>query len=226
MSTTGPDDRSERLSVEEAGDLVDRLARRPRRRLPAAPARRGGGALLHPDAREEAELLLALPPAERRSWMRLPAPDDTADLIQAAPQPKRAELLALLDVPTRKEVSGLLAYRGGRRRQARADGRRYARLRPEDGGRRGRLLLSCDSQARAAVETIYYAYVLTIPTSACSAWSPSASVFGGARAAGARGRGDGRGRRLRRQDQVVRVPACSPKHALSSMPVVDFQRAI
>ncbi len=35
-------------------------------------------------ARDQAELLLALPPGERRSWMRLLAPDDAADLLQEA----------------------------------------------------------------------------------------------------------------------------------------------
>ena len=37
-------------------------------------------------------------------------PDDAADVIQAAPTEKREALLALLDEPTRSEVTALLAY--------------------------------------------------------------------------------------------------------------------
>ncbi|HVI22273.1 MAG TPA: magnesium transporter, partial [Myxococcales bacterium] len=33
-------------------------------------------------SREQAELILAIPDAERRSWMRLLPPDDAADLLQ------------------------------------------------------------------------------------------------------------------------------------------------
>src|SRR4030095_9316969 len=69
--------------------------------------------------RDQAEILLALPPAERRSWMRLLPPDDAADLAQVAPPAEREGLLALLDEPTRNEVNALLAYaedRAGARR--------------------------------------------------------------------------------------------------------------
>ena len=60
---------------------------------------------------------------------RLP-PDDAADLIQEAPRGRSASaLLALLDEPTRKEVTALLAYAedeaGGLMNP------RYARLRPD-----------------------------------------------------------------------------------------------
>ena len=105
---------------------------------------------------EMAELLAALPPNERRSWIRLAPPDDVADLIQRWPGSGREELLGLLDEPTRKEVSGLLAYR-----EDQAGGLmspRYVRLRPE---------MSADEAisylrraARERVETIYYIYVL------------------------------------------------------------------
>jgi len=106
-------------------------------------------------ARDQAELLLGLPPAQRRSWIRLLAPDDVADLIQEAPPDERDALLALLDEPTRKEVSVLLAYA-----EDEAGGLmspRFARIRPE---------MSIDEaigylrRQAGRVETLYYAYVL------------------------------------------------------------------
>ena len=112
--------------------------------------------LLGLPARDQAELILQMSPADRRSWMRLLPPDDAADVIQEAPDPERDALLALLDDPTRKEVAALLAYAeddaGGLMNP------RYARLRPE---------MSVDEaitylrrQARERLETIYYVYVL------------------------------------------------------------------
>src|SRR5436190_11175729 len=112
--------------------------------------------LLALPARDQAELILGMSPAERRSWMRLLPPDDAADVIQEAPDFDRETLLMLLDEPTRKEVSALLAYAeddaGGLMNP------RYARLRPE---------MSVDEaitylrrQARERLETIYYVYVL------------------------------------------------------------------
>jgi magnesium transporter len=107
-------------------------------------------------ARDQAELLLALPAGERRSWIRLLAPDDAADLVQEVSPREREELLALLDEPSRKEVSGLLAYAeddaGGLMNP------RYARVRPE---------MSVDEaitylrrQAAELTESLHYAYVL------------------------------------------------------------------
>ena len=112
--------------------------------------------LLSLPARDQAELILETSAGERRSWMRLLPPDDAADVVQAAPQAEREGLLALLDEPTRKEVSALLAYAeddaGGLMNP------RYARLRPD---------MSVDEaitylrrQARERLETIYYMYVL------------------------------------------------------------------
>lgn len=107
-------------------------------------------------ARDQAELLLALPANERRSWIRLLAPDDAADLCQEVTSKEREELLGLLDDPTRKEVSGLLAYAednaGGLMNP------RYARVRPE---------MSMDEaftylrrQASERTVSLPYAYVL------------------------------------------------------------------
>ncbi len=110
------------------------------------------------DLRAADQLLIVRqsPPAIRRSWIRLLAPDDAADLLQEARPEERAELMALLDPPTRREVNALLAYEeddaGGLMSP------RYARLRPD---------MTVDEaigylrmQARQSVETINYAYVL------------------------------------------------------------------
>jgi magnesium transporter len=88
--------------------------------------------------------------------MRLLAPDDAADVIQAAPPAERAGLLALLEDTTRIEVTALLAYAedeaGGLMNP------RFARVRPD---------MSVDEaisylrrQAREQLATIYYVYVL------------------------------------------------------------------
>ena len=61
-------------------------------------------------ASDLAGLMRNLPRNERRSWMRLLAPDDAADLVQQVPDDERDGLLGLLDDPTRKEVTALLAY--------------------------------------------------------------------------------------------------------------------
>jgi magnesium transporter len=107
-------------------------------------------------SRDQAGLLLVMPPAQARSWLRLLAPDDAADLIQHVPPERRESVLSLLDDPTRREVSGLLAYA-----QDEAGGLmnpRYARLRPE---------MSVDEaiaylrrQARDQTQTLPYSYVL------------------------------------------------------------------
>ncbi len=107
-------------------------------------------------ARDQAEVVVAMPGREQRSWVRLLPPDDAADLIQAAPTDKRESLLGLLDEPTRREVTALLAYSednaGGLMNP------RYIRLRPE---------MTVDEaisyirkQMREQPRTIYYGYVL------------------------------------------------------------------
>jgi magnesium transporter len=107
-------------------------------------------------SRDQAELLLDLPPLERRSWLRQLAPDDVVDLLQEAPEEERDPLLSLLDAPTTREVQALLAYA-----EDKAGGLmspRYARVRPD---------MTVDEaitylrrQAREDIETIYYTYVL------------------------------------------------------------------
>jgi magnesium transporter len=108
------------------------------------------------EAREQTELILELPPAERRIWMRLLAPDDAADVVQEAEEEDRATLLALLDEPTRKEVLALLAYAedeaGGLMNP------RYARLRPDMTV--GAALSYLRRQTSGELENIQYPYVL------------------------------------------------------------------
>jgi magnesium transporter len=88
--------------------------------------------------------------------MRLLPPDDAADVIQEAPEEERDGLLSLLDEPTRREVSALLAYAedeaGGLMNP------RYARLRPDMSADEAITYLR--RQARERLETIYYVYVL------------------------------------------------------------------
>lgn len=100
---------------------------------------------------------------KQRSWIRLLAPDDAADLIQFAEDEDRknaddirTHFLSLLDPQTKREVSALLAYA-----EDNAGGimnSRFIRLRP---------YMTVDEaisyiriQAKTQVETIYYAYVL------------------------------------------------------------------
>lgn len=107
-------------------------------------------------AADQMDLILGLPSNERRLWMRLLAPDDAADVIQAADEGRRGELVALLDDMSKREVSSLLAYAeddaGGLMSP------RFARVRPE---------MSVDEaitymrkQVNEKLETIYYGYVL------------------------------------------------------------------
>jgi magnesium transporter len=107
-------------------------------------------------ARDQSELLLAHPPEGRRLWLRLLAPDDIADVVQAAPAAEREGLLAQLDAPTRVEVSALLAYAedvaGGLMSP------RFARLRP--GMTVEEALRYLRRQGQAQLETAPYLYVL------------------------------------------------------------------
>src|SRR5690242_20726468 len=107
-------------------------------------------------ARDQAHLLLHFRPGQRRQWMRLLEPDDVADVIQEAGDENKQTLLNLLDAPTRKEVLALVAYA-----EDEAGGlmsTRYARLRPQMTA--DEALSYLRRQARAALETIYVAYVV------------------------------------------------------------------
>jgi magnesium transporter len=107
-------------------------------------------------AADQSAIVLGLPEEERRSWMRLLAPDDAVDVVQASPPEARPHLLALLDEPTRQEVQGLLAFA-----EDQAGGlmnTRFARLRPEMTVDEAMAYLR--KQGRQQVETIYYSYVL------------------------------------------------------------------
>jgi magnesium transporter len=106
-------------------------------------------------AHDQLDVLLGLPPEQRHVWMRLLAPDDAADVIQEAGLEKRAEFLALLDDPTRREVIALLAYKddeaGGLMNP------RFARLRPESTVDEA---ISYLRREAPIVDQMYYAYVL------------------------------------------------------------------
>jgi magnesium transporter len=106
--------------------------------------------------RGQAIIVEGVPPGERRLWVRLLAPDDAADLLQEVPTEDRPALLALLDEPTRAEVTALLAYAeddaGGLMSP------RFARLRPDM--TIAEAIAYLRRQARQQLETIYYIYVL------------------------------------------------------------------
>jgi magnesium transporter len=108
------------------------------------------------NAQDQAELISEVTPLEKRSWVRLLAPDDVADLIQELGLDHKEEILNLLDPQTKREVSALLAYAednaGGLMNS------NFVRLRPD---------MSVDEaisymriQAKTQVETIYYTYVM------------------------------------------------------------------
>lgn len=107
------------------------------------------------ETRDQAELLLLLPPAERGFWLQLLPLDDAADLIQCVPHEHRQALLDQLETTARREIIALLAYAedaaGGLMNP------RFARLRPEMTVDEGIAYLRRQADQ---VETIYYGYVL------------------------------------------------------------------
>lgn len=107
-------------------------------------------------ASDQCDLISDFSSLEIRSWLRLLAPDDAADLIQELEAERKEEFLSLLDPQTKREVSALLAYA-----EDKAGGlmnSRFIRLRPN---------MNVDEaisyiriQAKTHVETVYYSYVL------------------------------------------------------------------
>ncbi|HMD21216.1 MAG TPA: magnesium transporter [Alloacidobacterium sp.] len=110
---------------------------------------------LEMSAHDQSDLLQDLPHEQRHVWMRLLAPDDAADVIQEAGPELRDEFLSLLDEPTRREVTALLAYKeddaGGLMNP------RFARLRPESTVDEA---ISYLRKEAPTVDHINYAYVL------------------------------------------------------------------
>lgn len=127
-----------------------------RRRFAELPRTEAEELFLSLKTHDQADLIADAEPLEKRSWIRLLAPDDVADLIQEMGTDTRDDLLNLLDPQTKREVTALLAYAedaaGGLMSS------RFVRLRPD---------MTVDEaisylriQAKTHVETIYYAYVL------------------------------------------------------------------
>lgn len=102
------------------------------------------------------EIFEDLPPVEKRSWIRLLAPDDIADLLQNMDDEDQKENMRYLDYPTLIEVKALMAYAedeaGGLMNS------RFARLRPEMTVEEAIRYLR--AQSKSHIETIYYAFVL------------------------------------------------------------------
>ncbi len=165
---------------------------------------------------DRAQLVLGLPSAEQRWWLRALPPDDLADVLQETPEEARPVLLDLLDDATRREMNVLLAYSedeaGGLMNP------RYARLRPE---------MTVDEaigylrrQTRERVESIYYAYVLDQESRLLGVVSFRQLMMA---------RGDARVRDVMAQDLVTvpdemdqeAVGRLFAQHDLLAIPVVD-----
>lgn len=160
------DDENENTAIftdVEAGELSD--MQESWSQLTLEQKKEKFGALNRTDAEET---FLTLSPAEQleliqdctnleiRSWLRLLAPDDAADLIQEVEHEGRDEYLSLLDPQTKREVSALLAYA-----EDRAGGlmnSRFIRLRPNM--QVDEAISYIRIQAKTQVETVYYSYVL------------------------------------------------------------------
>ena len=151
------DNEAEDQDVSLVEDNWSQLSKEKRKTLFASLNRTDAEELfLNLGAADQYELILDLSNLEIRSWLRLLAPDDAADLIQEVDTEKKEELLSLLDPQTKREVSALLAYAedaaGGLMNS------RFIRLRPN---------MNVDEaisyiriQAKTQVETVYYSYVL------------------------------------------------------------------
>ena len=87
--------RYETTELERLYERWDQLGRDDRvEAFRALPRQEAQDLFVDLTAQHQAMLLVDLPEAERRIWLRLLEPDDTADLIQEAPEDKRTELLA------------------------------------------------------------------------------------------------------------------------------------
>ena len=108
------------------------------------------------DAHEQAAFLLERAPQARRLWVRLLAPDDAADVVQALPADQRTVALDALETGARAEVQALLAYAeddaGGLMDP------RYAVVRPELTA--DQALTYLRRQERHRDGPFYYVYVL------------------------------------------------------------------
>jgi magnesium transporter len=153
QAVTGPD-----LDEADLRDAWQYLSLEERRQgFLLLPHEQAADFFLALPAHEMSQLLLALPENQRRVWMRLAPPDDAADIVQAAPEGDRGALLSLLDEPTRREVTALMAYAedaaGGLMHP------RFARVRPDSTVDEAMSYLR--KQARAQqVGTLAYVYVL------------------------------------------------------------------
>lgn len=107
-------------------------------------------------ALDRSEIYQQVPFYDRRSWLRLLAPDDIVDLLQQMTSEQATEAMSFLDPQTRIDVQALSAYA-----EDKAGGLmnpRFARLRPDISVEEAIRYLR--AQTRADIETIYYAYVL------------------------------------------------------------------
>lgn len=142
------------LKTSEAWGALTVLERREK--FASLPRTEAEELFLSLKAHDQAELIAEASALEKRSWVRILAPDDVADIIQDLGTSYKEEILGLLDPQTRREVTALLAYA-----EDNAGGlmsSRFVRLRPD---------MSVDEaisylriQSKTQVETIYYAYVI------------------------------------------------------------------
>jgi len=128
------------------------------RRLRQMPHEIGHEFFFDLSATDQADVLLAQTPPERRHWIRLLAPDDVADVIQSLPEDQRLGFLSLLDEPTRAEVAALLAYAedeaGGLMNS------RYIRVRPDMTAAEALGYFRRQAQDRASRDVPTHAYIL------------------------------------------------------------------
>src|SRR5262245_37461396 len=99
------DEALSRTELLDAWDVLSVEERNEGFRLLPRPAQED--LFLALSSHDQAKIVVELPPAELRSWIRLLAPDDAADLLQQMPDELREHLTNLLDDATRTEVRAL-----------------------------------------------------------------------------------------------------------------------